>query len=111
MNAHGLRFAANLTMLFTGSALIERFGRARAAGFNAVEVQFLGATPVDRVKAELDRHGLDLALLNFAVGDFAADDRGYLNDPAKADRLERALEAGLEAARRLEVKRMNASKM
>lgn len=45
MNAHGLRFAANLTMLFTGSPLIERFGRARAAGFNAVEVQFLGDTP------------------------------------------------------------------
>ncbi len=53
MNAHGLRFAANLTMLFTDSPLIERFGRARAAGFNAVEVQFLADTPVGRVKAEL----------------------------------------------------------
>ena len=104
----GLRFAANLTMLFTEVPLIERFGRARAAGFRAVEVQFLGDTPVDRVREELDRHELALALLNFDVGEFRGGDRGYLNDPAQADRWQRALDEGLEAARRLGVTRMNA---
>ncbi len=106
--AYSLSFSANLSMLFADAPLIDRFARAKAAGFGAVEVQFLGDTPVDRVKGELDRHGLELVLLNFGVGDFKAGDRGYLNDPAKADRLQRALDEGLENARRLGVKRMNA---
>jgi hydroxypyruvate isomerase len=104
----GLSFAANLSMLFTDVPLVERFGRARAAGFDAVEVQFLGALPVERVREELDRHRLELVLLNFAVGDFAAGDRGYLNDPARAPELERALDEGLETARQLGIRRMNA---
>jgi hydroxypyruvate isomerase len=104
----GLAFAANLSMLFTDVPLAERFGRARAAGFDAVEVQFLGGTPVERVREQLDRHHLELVLLNFAVGDFAAGDRGYLNDPARRGDLERALDEGLETARRLGVRRMNA---
>ncbi len=104
----GLSFAANLTMLFTDAPLIDRFARAKAAGFRAVEVQFLGDTPVDRVQHELDRHGLELVLLNFDVGDFKGGDRGFLNDPAQADRLQRAIDEGLETARRLGVRRMNA---
>jgi len=104
----GLTFAANLSMLFTDAPLVDRFARARAAGFRAVEVQFLGDTPVDRVKHELERHGLELVLLNFDVGDFKGGARGYLNDPAQADRLRRALDEGLETARRLGVRRMNA---
>ena len=104
----GLTFAANLSMLFTDTPLIDRFARAKAAGFRAVEVQFLGDTPVDRVRDELDRQGLELVLLNFDVGDFKGGDRGFLNDPAKADRLRRALDEGLETARRLRVRRMNA---
>jgi hydroxypyruvate isomerase len=103
-----LTFAANLSMLFSDVPLIDRFARAKAAGFRAVEVQFLADTPVDRVKQELDRHGLALVLLNFDVGDFKGGDRGYLNDPAKADRLQRAIDEGLATARRLGVPRMNA---
>lgn len=106
--APGLAFAANLSMLFTDAPLLERFARARAAGFRAVEVQFLGDTPVARVRETLDRLELELVLLNFDAGDFKAGDRGFLNDPARADRLQRALDEGLETARRLGVRRMNA---
>jgi 2-dehydrotetronate isomerase len=52
------RFAANLGHLFTERPLIERFGAASAAGFDAVELQFPYDVPADAVKAELARHAL-----------------------------------------------------
>jgi hydroxypyruvate isomerase len=35
-----LRFAANLSLLFAERPMLERFAAARAAGFDAVEIQF-----------------------------------------------------------------------
>jgi 2-dehydrotetronate isomerase len=52
------RFAANLGYLFTERPLIERFGAAAAAGFEAVELQFPYDVAPSAVKAELARHGL-----------------------------------------------------
>src|ERR1700685_2510399 len=52
------RFAANLGYLFTERPLIERFGAAAAAGFEAVELQFPYDVAPSAVKAELEKHGL-----------------------------------------------------
>ena len=81
------RFAANLTMLFTEYPVIERFDRAAAAGFTAVEFLFPYAEDIDAIRAALDRTGLELILFNLPVGDFAAGDRGMANNPAKAQRV------------------------
>jgi hydroxypyruvate isomerase len=62
------RFAANLAYLFTERPLLERFGAAAAAGFNAVELQFPYDQPPSAVKAELDKHGLTQLGVNTAVG-------------------------------------------
>ncbi len=62
------RFAANLSMLFTERPLIERFAAAAAAGFPAVEVQVPYEVPASAVRAELDRHGLVMVVLNTARG-------------------------------------------
>ena len=78
-----VRFCANLSMLFAEAPFLERFGRARAAGFDAVEFQFPYDFPADAIRAELDRHQLELVLFNMPAGDFAAGDRGMANDPAR----------------------------
>src|SRR3981189_1100847 len=52
------RFAANLAYMFTERPLIERFGAAKAAGFQAVELQFPYEVAPAAIRAELERHGL-----------------------------------------------------
>jgi hydroxypyruvate isomerase len=62
------RFAANLAYLFTERPLIERFGAAAAAGFQAVELQFPYDHAPSAIKAEIERHGLTQLGLNTAQG-------------------------------------------
>ena len=56
------RLAANLTMLFTEFPFLDRFERAAAAGFAAVECQFPYEHPAAEIRARLDANGLELVL-------------------------------------------------
>jgi len=80
------RFAANLSMLFTEYPFLERFDRAAAAGFKAVEFLFPYAEDIDGIKAALTRNGLEQVLFNLPAGDFAAGERGLANNPARQSR-------------------------
>jgi hydroxypyruvate isomerase len=62
------RFAANLGYLFAERPLIERFGAAAAAGFDAVELLFPYDVAPSAVKAELTRHGLTQLGINTPFG-------------------------------------------
>lgn len=62
------RFAANLGMLFADRPLLERIGAAKAAGFEAVELQLPYAEPASAMRAELERHGLPMLGLNTSLG-------------------------------------------
>jgi hydroxypyruvate isomerase len=62
------RFAANLGYLFTERPLIERFGAAASAGFQAVELQFPYDTSAAAVRAEIERHELQILGTNTARG-------------------------------------------
>ncbi len=62
------RIAANLAYLFTEWPLLERFGAAAAAGFQAVELQFPYDHAPSAIKAELQKHGLTQLGVNTAVG-------------------------------------------
>ena len=62
------RIAANLAYLFTERPLIERFGAAAAAGFQAVELQFPYDHAPSAIKAELQKHGLTQLGVNSALG-------------------------------------------
>jgi hydroxypyruvate isomerase len=62
------RFAANLGYLFAERPLIERFGAAAAAGFDAVELLFPYDVAASAVKAELARHGLTQLSINTPFG-------------------------------------------
>jgi hydroxypyruvate isomerase len=102
-----VRYAANLTMLFNEVPFVERFERAAAAGFRAVE--FLFAHNVDQaaVERELGRHGLELVLFDPEGGDFPAGDRGYLCDPGRREHLAKTIEDAIATARRLGCRRLN----
>ena len=77
------RFAANLAYLFTERPLIERFGAAAAAGFQAVELQFPYDHAPSAVKAELDRHGLTMLGINIAPAQTAAGASGVAALPGR----------------------------
>src|SRR4051794_39442633 len=90
------RFAANLTMLFTEYPVIERFDRAAAAGFKAVEFLFPYQEDIDGIRGALDRNGIEQILFNLPTGDFAAGERGYANDPRRTDEFREGVQRALE---------------
>ncbi len=75
------RFCANLTMLFTEHPLLERFGAARAAGFDTVEILF----PYDDSAADiltcLADNALTLALINAPPPNYTDGPRGFAAVP------------------------------
>ena len=90
MAGHPLRYAVNLSMLFTERPLLERPAAAREAGFDAAECRwpFSAAVPSDRavdafVRAFIDA-GMTLVGLNFFGGDPASGDRGVVSVPARS---------------------------
>jgi hydroxypyruvate isomerase len=102
-----LRYSANLTMLYNEVPFLERFQRAAAAGFQAVEFLFAHNVDQDGVERELARHGLELMLFDPEGGDFAAGDRGYLCDSGRRDHLLKTIEDAIATARGLGCRRLN----
>ena len=62
------RFAANLSMMFNEVPFLERFARARAAGFEGVEFLFPYAHEPHEVADALKSAGLTQALFNMRLG-------------------------------------------
>ena len=75
------KFAANLTMLFTEHAFLDRFEQAAKAGFDAVEFLFPYAWPASDIKQRLDAHKLTLVLHNLPAGDWDGGERGIACHP------------------------------
>lgn len=101
------KFAANLTMLFTEYPFIERFDRAAAAGFDAVEFLFPYSEDVPAIREALSRNGLTQVLFNLPAGDFAAGERGFANDPNRATEFQEGVRRALDIAATLDCKRLN----
>jgi hydroxypyruvate isomerase len=101
------RFAANITMLYNEYPVIERFERAAADGFKAVEFLFPYNEDIDGIRAALDRTGIEQILFNLPVGDFAAGDRGMANNPAKRGEFLDGVKLAAEIATKLGVPKVN----
>ncbi len=102
-----LRYAANLTLLFTEVPFLERFGRAARAGFRAVEFLFAHTEDIEGIEREIRRYGLEVILFDPEAGDFAAGDRGYLCDPRQRGHGFETIEEAVATAKRLGVRRLN----
>ena len=77
------RIAANLGYLFTERPFMERFGAAAAAGFSAVELQFVYDQSPSAVKAELARHQLTILGINTPPGQLPAGEFGLAAVPGR----------------------------
>jgi hydroxypyruvate isomerase len=90
------RFAANLTMMYTEHAFLDRFAAAAKDGFKAVEFLFPYDFAAAEIKARLDEHGLTQALFNAPPGDWAKGERGIASLPGREEEFARALDKALE---------------
>lgn len=75
------KFCANLTMMFTELPFLERFGAARSAGFQAVEVLFPYDVAVPDMVDMLARNDLPLALINCPPPNYTGGERGLAAVP------------------------------
>lgn len=101
------KFAANLTMLFTEYPVAERFDRAAAAGFTAVEFLYPYFEDTGMIRDALQRNNLELILFNHFPGDLAAGERGIANDPLRIAEFQEEVGLTLALAVDLGTKRLN----
>ena len=101
------KFAANLSMLFTEHPFLERFERAKAAGFEAVEFLFPYEYEIAAIAGELRRNELEQVLFNLPAGNFATGDRGMANDPTRTEEFRAGVEEALKIANELRCGRLN----
>jgi hydroxypyruvate isomerase len=102
-----LRFAPNLSMLYTEVSFLDRFARAAAAGFTAVEFLFPYDFAPQVIRQRLDDAGLQMVLFNISPGDFAKGERGYCNNPQRRDDFRRTFEQALTYATGLQAPRLH----
>ena len=79
-----LRFAANVSMLFTEAPFLDRFALAAHAGFAAVECQFPYEAPAAEIGARLRDLGLAMVLHNLPAGKQLGRRRARARVPAAA---------------------------
>lgn len=101
-----LRFAANIgggriDRLFSEYPFLERFDRAAAAGFEAVEFPEPYGEDVRAIRAALARNGLGQVQFNLPWGDHAAGEIGIANNPGRRAEFRDGVSRGLEVADQL----------
>lgn len=101
------RIAANLTLLFAEYPFLERFDRAAAAGFTAVEVQLPYGEDPHQIADRLKANNLQMVLFNLPAGDWAAGDRGIAADYDRQDEFRKGVGQAIEYAAILRPERIN----
>ena len=105
---------ANLSLLYAGLPVLERFRAAAAAGFDLVESwwPFDTASPsneeVDGLLRAIEEAGVRLVALNLYAGDMAAGERGVLSHPGREVDLQRSLPTTVRIAQRTGCSHFNA---
>lgn len=100
-------FSANLSMLFTDADFLERFGRAAAAGFRAVECQFPYSYSIDALAERLQRYQLVQVLHNLPPGDWTRGERGIACLPDRVCEFQESVGLAIEYATGLDCPRLN----
>jgi hydroxypyruvate isomerase len=100
-----MRFAANLTWLFTEAPMLDRPALAQAAGFDGVEVLFPYDLPLPDWQAALS--GVPVALINTPPGDWAAGERGFAAIPGAEARFRADFRMALDRAAGLRAERIH----
>jgi hydroxypyruvate isomerase len=101
------KFAANLTMLFNEVGFMERFDKAAASGFTAVEFLFPYDFTVEQLKEALARNKLQLVLHNLPAGNWAGGERGIACHPDRVEEFRAGVDKAIAYATALSVKQVN----
>jgi hydroxypyruvate isomerase len=102
-----MRFSANVSILFEDAPFVERFDRAAAAGFSAVEFWWPSGEDLGELERAIREAGVEVVLFNFDAGDMPSGDRGLAGDPGKEQRFKENVPIALELARSLGCPSMN----
>jgi hydroxypyruvate isomerase len=103
-----MRYSVNVSILFTEVPFLERFARARDAGFTAVELWWPRGEDLGATRDAIEDAGVDVVLLNFDAGDMPAGDRGLISDPARQDAFRENVPVALEFAQTVGCTKLNA---
>jgi hydroxypyruvate isomerase len=101
-----LALVANVSLLFTEAPYLERFERAAAAGFTAVETWWPwpasvpGDAEVDAFLAAIDSAGVALTGLNLFAGDMPGGERGIISWAERSGEFAANLDLVVDIARR-----------
>ncbi len=99
-----MRWAANLSWLYTEWPFKERFAAAAQDGFKAVECMFPYEHDARELKALADEQGLQWVLINAPAGQWELGDRGLACIPARQDEFRSSIDTALTTANTLGVK-------
>jgi hydroxypyruvate isomerase len=103
-----VKVSSNLTFLFTEVPFLERFRRAREAGFSVVEFMWPHGIDLRDLVLEMRACELTAVLINFDGGDIASGDRGILSDPARQGQFRDNVPVALELAGQVGCRQLNA---
>jgi len=101
------KFSANLSMLFTEVAFLERFDAAARAGFKGVEYLFPYDYEKERLVEKLQNNRLAQVLHNLPAGNWAAGERGIACLPDRVSEFQEGVGRAIEYAAALGCKRVN----
>lgn len=93
------RFAANLSWLFPDLPFLERFGAAKEAGFDAVEVLYPYDHPTQEIRDRLIWNDLAFVLMNCPPPNATGGPQGFAAVPGLEDRFRRDFDRTLRFAR------------
>jgi len=102
-----IKFAANLTMLFTELPFLQRFQAAAEANFQGVEFLFPYAFSKREIAEQLNNYGLKLVLHNLPAGNWDKGERGIACHPDRIVEFESGIEQAIDYAAALEVDQLN----
>lgn len=101
------KFAANLSMMFTEQAFLDRFDAAAEAGFAAVEFLFPYEHPPEAIGERLRRNRLTQALFNLPPGRWADGERGLAALPDRFEEFKSGVARALDYVAATDVKRVH----
>lgn len=101
------RFSANISMLYTERAPLDRPRAAADAGFGAVEIQFPYDIPADAWARAIDAAGVGVSVINLPVGDMLDGGPGLAAMPGREDDFRAAVDQSLPYAEALRPRNVN----
>ncbi|MYD42721.1 MAG: TIM barrel protein [Gammaproteobacteria bacterium] len=95
-------FAANISTMFDESDELDRLNHAAELGFKHVEWLFPYKVDKRQIKSRLDSNGLELILINTALGT-AKGDRGIGGVPGREDEFRKSMAQAIEYATEIDI--------